>query len=367
MTARVNFFFVFYIISLMSKITKEGFAELLPRVKQNEWKFMKAATKAWSLREAARISGLSISTLHRMLYNFRRKGQFKFLIDLKKTNLLMLAAIFPKLNIRRAPPFTTTVRDVYNVGSYTLIVALVPPPLVRKYIDYFESEPLIVVEGYEYLRWSPLSPLSKYDPQTGAILPEFDFERVRRLYEYPVEKWDNGLKAPDVYDLVLLQGRMRNPFARPLTIYKEARKKDPSLPEVSEQVLSYHFTRHVKAIWRGNTALVFANMKIIPVRLLYFEGKDAPVFARILCQLPGAFSAIIDVDKALVVGQFPCNYDEYIMREAEGFDVEMPYGCFIQSSTDMRKVAPWFWKYVEGKKWVFKEELCIPVIASRAL
>jgi len=165
-----------------------------------------------------------------------------------------------------------------------------------------------------------------------------------------------------VYDLVLLFGRMRDPFARPLKIYREARLVwDPSLPEASEQVLSYHFTRHLKAMWRGNTAIVFADMERVPVRIFYFEGRDAPLFARILCQLPGAFTAMVDSGKALVVAQFPCSYDEHIMREADGFKVEMPY-YFVQSSSDMRGVTPLLWRYVEGRRWVFKEELRVPVV-----
>ena len=147
-----------------------------------------------------------------------------------------------------------------------------------------------------------------------------------------------------------------------MRIYKEARKRDPSLPQTSEQVLSYHFTKHVKAMWKGNTAIVFNDMKLVPVRIFYFEGKDAPTFARILCQLPGSFTARINVDKALVIGQFPCSYDEYIVSEAEHFDIEMPFSYFVQSSKDMRTVIPGLWKCVEGKKWVFKEELNLPII-----
>jgi len=61
---RVTFFLVLYIVLPMVRITKKCFAELLPRVKPIEWKFMKAITKAWTLREAARISGLSVSAIH---------------------------------------------------------------------------------------------------------------------------------------------------------------------------------------------------------------------------------------------------------------------------------------------------------------
>jgi len=249
------------------------------------------------------------------------------------------------------------------MGCYTLVTALIPPPLVDKYINCLNVEPLLAVKGYEYIRWTPLSPLSRYNPEKKSILPIFDFESVKGLYNYSVERWNRGLLAPDVYDLVLLWGRIRKPFARPLKIYKEAKEKwDPSLPEISEQALSYHFTKHLKAMWRGNTAIVLSDMRTVPVRIFYFEGRDAPLFARVLCQLPGAFFATIDSGKALVVAQFPSSYDEHIMREAESFEIEMPY-YFVQSSTDMRRVVPLLWKYVEGKKWIFKEELYVPVLS----
>jgi len=43
------------------------------------------------------------------------------------------------------------------------------------------------------------------------------------------------------------------------------------------------------------------------------------------------------------------------------FFTPLPYGYFIQSSTSIKKVFPLLWKYVEGRKWVFREELTIPV------
>jgi len=348
----------------MAKYTKNCHTTLLPSITPSEWKFMRATTKAWSLRDAAKICSLSITSICRILSNFYRKGQLKFLFDMRKVNLFTLTLITPKLEIKRMPPFTFAIRDVYNMGRYTLVTALIPPPLVDKYIDCLNVEPLLIVKGYEYVRWSPFSPLSRYSLEEKVVLPIFDFESIKELYDYPVERWSKGLLAPDAYDLVLLFGRLRNPFARPLKIYREVKDKwDPSLPNVSEQVLSYHFTRHLKAMWKGNTSIVFNDMRKVPVRIFYFEGRDAPTFARILCQLPGAFTAIVDVGKALVVAQFPSSYDEYIMCEADGFKVEMPY-YFVQSSTDMRGVVPLLWKYVEGTKWVFKEELYIPVLSK---
>jgi len=340
---------------------KNHYLEILPRIKPNEWKFMVSVTRAWTLRDVARISGLSVSTVHRILQKFYEKGSLYFLLDLKKANLLLLALIFPKLDIKEVPPFTVSIREVYNIGTYTLITALVPPPLVEKYIGWFNKEPVLVIRGYEYLRWRPDGGLSKYSAQFERVLPIFNFEVVRKRYSYPVERWSRGFTAPDIYDLILIHGRMRNPLARPMEIYKEVKARDPCLPKISEQLLSYHFTRHVKSMWKGNTAIVFSSMELVPVRIFYFEGKDAPIFARILCQLPGAYTARIDVNKSLVIGQFPCKYDEYILREAETFEIEMPFKYFVQSSTDMRKIIPWLWKCIEGRKWVFREELRIPI------
>lgn len=345
----------------MGTNTKFHFTSLLPKISLNEWKAIKAVTRAWSLRDVAKISSLPVSTVHTILTNFRRKGRLQFLFNQKRVNLLVLAAVFPKLQVESVPPFTRAIRVVYNMGPCMLVSALIPPPFVKKYLDCFKSEPLVVVRGYELIKWTPLSPLTRYDPETRSLVPVFDFENIVDSYRYTVKRW-NSYRAPDIYDLVLLQGRIRNPFARPLAIYKEAKKLfDPSLPDISEQVLSYHFNKHVKAMWKGNTALVYADTGILPIKIYYFEGKDAPLFARILCQLPGAFSAVIDVNKAVLAAQYPCIYEAYIMQEAEYFKVEMPYPPFIQSSASIVKVFPLLWKYVENKKWVFKEELAIPV------
>ena len=331
------------------------------KVMPNEWRTMVALTRAWTLREVARISGLPVSTVHRILRRLYSKGLVYFMVDMRKVNLLPMVAVFPKHRVDRAPPFTVSVREVYNMGTHVLVTGLVPPPFTNDYLAWFDREPVVAVRGYEYVRWSPLSPLSRYDPGLRALVPVFELEGAIEACRGPVERWDRGLAAPDVYDLVLLQGRMRNPFARPLKTYAEARARDPSLPEASEQVLSYHFTRHLKAMWRGNTAIVFADMRMVPVRVFYFEGKDAPALARALCMLPGAFGAVVEPRRALLIAQFPCSYDEHVMRAADGLDVEMPY-YFVQSSSSIMRVMPRLWRYVEDGRWVFREELSVPVV-----
>ena len=65
--------------------------------------------------------------------------------------------------------------------------------------------------------------------------------------------------------------------------------------------------------------------------------------------------------KAVVIAQYPCIYEAYIMHEAEHFKVEMPYPPFIQSGPSIAKIFPLLWKYVENKKWVFREELAVPL------
>jgi len=336
-----------------------------PRVTPNEWKIMVAATRAWSIRELARISGLPVSTVHRTLRRLEEKVKICPLFDFKEINLLPVFVAFRRLDIKNAPPFTFSIRDIYNIGgAYTLVGGLVPVPYVDKYVESFGEEPLFVVRGYEWLRWHPEGGLSTYLPDEECMAPVFNFDRARKRYDYPLEVWRGDLSAPDIYDLILIQGRMYDAFARPLKIYKSARKLHPDLPEVSEQVLSYHFNRHVKRLWRGNAPILLMDVQYVPIRVFYFRGKDAPVFARLLSQLPGAFSATIDVDGALVVGQFPCSYDENVMKEAVGFDLEMPFGYFVQSSSDSRRVKPCFWLWVEEGRWVFNEEMRVPIVEA---
>lgn len=334
-----------------------------PRVTPSEWKVMVAATRAWSIRELARISGLPVSTVHRTLGKLAEKVKICPLFDFRRINLLPVFIIFPRLDIKKAPPFTFSIRDIYNIGgAYTLVGGLVPVPYVDRYVESFEEEPLLVVRGYEWLRWHPEGGLSEYLSDEECVSPVFDFGSARKMYDYPLEVWSGDLSAPDIYDLILIQGRMHNAFARPLKVYRAARKMHPHLPEVSEQVLSYHFNRHVKSLWRGNALILLMAVQRVPVRVFYFKGRDAPVFARLLSQLPGAFSATIDVDEALVVGQFPCSYDENVMREAASFDLEMPYGYFVQSSSDLKCARPCFWLWVEEGKWVFNEEMRVPIV-----
>ena len=82
-------------------------------------------------------------------------------------------------------------------------------------------------------------------------------------------------------------------------------------------------------MWKGNTAPIYSGMRLTLVKIYYFEEKDAPLYTRILCQLPGAFSAIIELGKAILVAQFSCSYEKHIMRQADTYDIGMPRRYYI--------------------------------------
>ena len=257
----------------------------------------------------------------------------------------------PRLNLVRLAiitqqpcdvPFMTSVSLVYSLEFKRcyLLTALIPPV----FVDYVSSlKPLIVVEGYEWHKWRPT--FCEYDSKLKRLVTKLDFDSVKR-YDYEVKVWNRGLLAPDIYDLVLLQGRMKYAFARPLEIYREAKSKDPGLPDVSEQVLSYHFTRHVKSMWAYNSITLYSQH---PTRVFYFEGYGAPALARILSLFPYSIESIVDVDKALVVTQLPSAYDEYVMKLGEHFSIDEHF-YFIRANTV--KVDLKLWKYVEGRRWI---------------
>ena len=144
---------------------------------------------------------------------------------------------------------------------------------------------------------------------------------------------------------------------RLVQIARLATRLDPSFPPVYRQLLSVHYRRHVIArLWRYNSITLYCEVRANPVRAYYLVGRDAPAAARALIKLPMMYSALIDVEAAIVFGQPPPGYLAVIYQLLSQLDVEMPYGEIVLDPADITAWLNPYWAFTDGREWMWPEE-----------
>ena len=164
----------------------------------------------------------------------------------------------------------------------------------------------------------------------------------------------SSVKPPDPVDMAILVRKLQaGPFARPVEGVRYALSVDPSFPKVSEKTVGYHYRSHVLPAWLYNTFIPYLPMAEVPLRVFYFEGREAPALARVLIKLPYFITALVDVDRALVTGQPPSWMLETIYKVISSFDVKAPLCQLVMSSESIAKFIPHLWKFLKkaGRSW----------------
>ena len=327
------------------------------KISNKEWAFIEALEHSISLNEIAKKMGLPYITVYRLYKSLKSKSDFYFMVDFRKMNLLPLYLFFDgRQEIKKLNGLTVSLRKVYGTKAYKVIYALVPYVYKDEYIESYNPEPLIVVQGLELTEWKPSSGFSVYFPLEKVLLPVFSswMDHLDELSK-PVPDWVPSYDSPDSIDLAILLGKYRHPFNSIVNIIRSIRKYDPTFPIVSKQVLSYHYRNHVLKYWLYNTVNIYFDARCVPFRFFYFEGPESHIVARILVNLPSFYWALIDKDKALVLGQPPGYMFENIYKIISTFDVEIPLGDLIMSLENMRRLIPLLWKFVENNRWVWRD------------
>lgn len=325
------------------------------KLSRNEWKFIYSMEDSLNLQEISRKTDLSYSNVYHIYNNLRARADFFFHIDYKKINLLpILVLINANETLEYVNNFVISIRKIYGVHSYYLVYALVPYIYKREYIDSFDVEPVVIIEGLEVVKWRPSYNSCVYMPSKQILVPVFNswIENIKELSK-PVKEWYSSSQAPDPIDIAIIMSKIKHPYRPLLKIIRNLRKYNPNIPVLSKQVLSYHYKQHVLKYWLYNTVNLYFDFNLVPFRLFYFEGPDAHIVARILTRYPMFYRALIDKDKAIVFGQPPGNIFENIYRIISMFDVEMPLGDLIVSLENMARFITPLWKYIENNKWIW--------------
>ncbi|RLF08399.1 MAG: hypothetical protein DRJ64_01100 [Thermoprotei archaeon] len=327
------------------------------KITAKEWQFIRSAQYSESLTEISKNMNTSYVTVYRLYTMLKSKASFNYIVDFKKMNLVHITLFFNGYQkIENIHPLTVSIRKVFGVKPYYMVSAFVPYIYREAFVKSFDNEPVKTIIGYETYKWKPDSPLSLYLESSETIIPVFNvfYEKYDNL-NYPVDNTDYTNKAPDKIDIALIFRKYKHPF-EPLTrSVRHIRKHDPDFPLISKQALSYHYKKHIKKLWLYNSIIPLYDSYLVPFRIFYFEGKEAPILARILINLPTFYLTSIDTDKAILVGQPPCHIFENIYRIISMFDVEMPLGDLVMSNKNMKSYLPPLWHFTENNRWIWKD------------
>ncbi len=339
---------------------------IIAKLSRAEWELIQALTQSLTLRDLAKKTGFSLSTTWRIFKNLYRKGAYYYVFDTRRFRLCYLAVIsaYDEHGENEWPQGTLSIRKLWGLKPYTLFSALIPYCFIDKYLKSLNADLVTVVRGLEVHWWRPDSGGSLLMPRGGLVpflsetLKEKYFEEK---YSRPPEPPPDNLTVPDPIDMAILVKKLQaGPFARPIEGVRYAANVDPSFPRVSEKTVSYHYRKHVLPSWLYNTFVPYLPITDVPLRIFYFEGREAPAVARMLITLPYFITALVDVNCSLLTGQTPAWMMETIYRVVSSFDVEAPLCQPVMSSENIAKFIPHLWKFLKktgkGWKWSWPEE-----------
>lgn len=304
----------------------------------NEWRVLSAAVESLKLSDIAEKTGLPYTTVASIIKRLKNKIKITFVPDYYRMGLKPVS-IFLKnfVEIKNVPPYTLAVRRLYGLKSYTLITGLVPEKYVDMYIESFPEEPITYIVASDTFYWTPKSKLTAFLPNFNVVVPKIDKNVIYKIAAEKYEKREVEKAKLDSLDVLIIVWKMNYAFKKLTDIIKEAARKYPEFYGLKRQVLSYHFERHVLPLWKLNSIRAYLDFSMVPFRIYFFEGSEAPILAKVLTQLPYFYISNVDVDRAIAFAQPPCSMYKNIYKIISMFDVEMPLGEFVMDSRNLLK------------------------------
>ena len=322
------------------------------KIKANEWTVLKATCESLTIGDIVEKTGLKPYTVTRILSRLKRKVAIRFQPDYRKMGLLPIAVI-TRFSPIDPPPFTTADRRLqspFKEKDLELITAVPPEKDVDLYLSLLSSEPEYVVHGYELTFWrlssARLTSYLEIRREITPVLPKI-YEVLDSCVEKTPSRTSPRIETIDEIDLELLKEKQEYAFKKLREISR--------ITGISHQVLSYHFRKHVRKLWAGNRIGLYLNASIVPFRVYIFEGKDTPILAKTLVELPYFHSALIDKERAYIVAQPSDQIRDYLSKIIKELDVYMPFGELIME-LKMKKKIPGYTRFFRKGKWVLPVE-----------
>ncbi|ABL78582.1 hypothetical protein [Thermofilum pendens] len=295
---------------------------------------------ARSLSGLARATGLPIRALRKTLLGPGTPWRLRWRFDFRALGLRFVGVLSERSP--EAYPFVLKVYPLEGLEKLFLVVALVDEQRVDALLD--RLKPVTVVEALEYSFWTPDELLEK----AGYGFSPLSYPGVMDLMDLPEE---GGARVrPDKVDLAVISGKLTSPLATFRKAYESSRSLDPDLPRLTAQTLNRHVKKHVLPHWNGNYAYRYSDTEPVGVYLL--EGWRSAPAARILVRLPGAHFALVDKNRAILVGQFSHEKRAALLSTLRELKVDMPPGELLCPPGSAKSYRWRFWRFIERRRWV---------------
>ena len=264
------------------------------RFTESEFKIIKAIVTSLSYAEVARKTGFTIPYVSRKVRDLYGKVYFNAWFDFKALGLTQVfieasydERFFKALVSEGLPYFISASHLIKGKRDRILMYALLPEPYVGRVVD---ALPLRDKEAYVpavYYRWRPdEAELTKLEK--GQIVG--DIEGIVKVYSrVEVEEVPGAVRAlPDEIDIAIISKLMQNPYANLIDVARAM--------GVRQQVVSYHFLRHVRPLWLYNLVSLDFDPEETPLkvyRISMSEPEAARRLAKALVQTPYFQAAFI--------------------------------------------------------------------------
>jgi len=231
-----------------------------------DWLIITSIPRSLDVAKIAERSGLPQSTVSRRLKALLPQINIKFIVSRKALKLKPIVLVFDKMPYR-LPAYTISCRKGVSYGDEVYVVAAaVPEDAISDYISLFPYEPKFVFIGEEHVFWRP-DLASHYNIINEKL--EVDY--------YKLKKIDNVWRkitptTIDTYDLLIIFFKEKYAYTSLADISRQALLKGI---RSSQQLLSYHFRRHVLPIWLGNHVSLYRPLTEYPIRIHFYEVFNA--------------------------------------------------------------------------------------------
>lgn len=242
-----------------------------------DWLIITSIPRSLDIAKIAERSGLPQSTVSRRLKALLPQIKVRFTVSRRALGLKPLILIFDKMPYK-LPAYTISYRKgVYYGNEVYVVVASVPKDAISDYISLFPYEPGFIFVGEERVFWRP-DLASHYNIIDENL--EVNYHKLRRIDTI----WNNAQPTTiDTYDLLIIFFKEKYAFTSLAHISRQGLMNGI---KSSQQLLSYHFHRHVLPIWLGNSVHLYRPLSEYPIRIHFYEVFDAENLVSKLSLIP---------------------------------------------------------------------------------
>jgi len=279
----------------------------------SEYEIIKAMVTSLSYAEIARKTGFTIPYVSRKVkdmygkiyygswFNFRAIGLTQVFIEADYDQR------FVEYLSNEKPPYMLSASRLFNGKRDRLLMYfLLPEVYVNKVYDAVPLNSKEIFLPEFYYRWRPdEAALTRLEG--GNIVGDLD--SLPDVYQKPLEREEPSPARMllDQVDAAIISKLMQNPFTSLVDVAR--------ILDLRQQVVSYHFLRHVKPLWLYNVVSLDFNPEERPVKVFDIVTASASAAQRLaacLVQTPYFQSALVsarDLNRVIAFASIPGNLE----------------------------------------------------------